>query len=706
MKQWHQSQGQQNPDLQAVFVSLQKSSNKLWDYCVGALNKCLDEFLHFSARGELFVATEPGVEDSLWRAELDSFHKILLMTGTFLSLKHCFLNVKSDDPLDPFTKIANSTSNSSYLLLEKLSDVCRRHLRTVHVEAMNAIGRKLASENWTLQTFSNHNVTVDSNSTIQNSKHFLRRCLVAYEYDIFRINFEIEDFTGCPFADIVSRCDLFDVSRFPRAESLSKCPVPLDSHDTADSGSTPRTCILELLDAIIHDSIINETMGLAPQSVAKELVGWLSRLLVTIYHLPLIAEDVSAVVANLCDLYITTVLRLCAGSAKSESILLGDDPTSPYCQIPEDFPPILRDENSARSPIFSSFRKNRRQSSFVKIPGTSSVLSTALDAEICAPLPRDSVDVKQLNDFVKRAQSSLKDVVNLDMVNTWMVDPVADNPEEQASEVARLLAKRQAAILGCMFVAGLVDAFSASARQFLSALKISTFSDSVVLRSLLSYNRTLLKVTPLLVQVASQIACARAVGTASIVRDIMKVASGWEEAKLHEHPNDYVDVVTDICSFIWGYLVASAKLPQKILKSTWKNLVQACYLSMLEGFARVPCCSTEGRALMKLDLACFNAGIAPESVSERLESILPVIKPPIVHPDRGMGYVDTFVKVFYYPKDDAMQWIAENYSNYHLNHALALANSIAASNPANFAESYNESAEYIKSIYLRSGKIS
>jgi fucose 4-O-acetylase-like acetyltransferase len=166
-----------------------------------------------------------------------------------------------------------------------------------------------------------------------------------------------------------------------------------------------------------------------------------------------------------------------------------------------------------------------------------------------------------------------------------------------------------------MFVAGLVDAFSASASQFLSALQISTFSDRVVLRSLRSYNRTLLNVTPLLVQVASQIACARAVGTASIVSDIMKVAFGWEEAKLHDYPNDYVDVVTDRCCFIWGYFVASAKLPQQVMKNTWKNLVQACYLSMLEGFARVPCCSSEGRALMKLDLACLMQESHPRALA-------------------------------------------------------------------------------------------
>jgi hypothetical protein len=74
MKQWHQSQGQENPKLQAVFVSQQKSSNKLRDYCAAVV-------LHFSAVGELCIASETGVDDSLWRVELDSFHQTLMMVS-------------------------------------------------------------------------------------------------------------------------------------------------------------------------------------------------------------------------------------------------------------------------------------------------------------------------------------------------------------------------------------------------------------------------------------------------------------------------------------------------------------------------------------------------------------------------------------------------------------------------------------------------
>ena len=81
---------------------------------------------------------------------------------------------------------------------------------------------------------------------------------------------------------------------------------------------------------------------------------------------------------------------------------------------------------------------------------------------------------------------------------------------------------------------------------------------------------------------------------------------------------------------------------------------------------------------MALDLASFAAGISPGSVVERLDHAVELAsKPPSIEPLFNMRYVDTYVKVFYYPKDDVMNWVAENYPNYKLNHVLALV--IAAS---------------------------
>jgi hypothetical protein len=85
------------------------------------------------------------------------------------------------------------------------------------------------------------------------------------------------------------------------------------------------------------------------------------------------------------------------------------------------------------------------------------------------------------------------------------------------------------------------------------------------------------------------------------------------------------------------------------IENVWKNVVTGGYMILLDGFSRVPFCSTEGRALMSMDLASYSSGTSRREVSERLEGHAGASPPPIITTDRGMAYVDTCVKVFYFP---------------------------------------------------------
>lgn len=53
---------------------------------------------------------------------------------------------------------------------------------------------------------------------------------------------------------------------------------------------------------------------------------------------------------------------------------------------------------------------------------------------------------------------------------------------------------------------------------------------------------------------------------------------------------------------------------------------------------------------MSMDLASFSAGIDVYSIVERLADELFSV-PPRVSPNRGMRYVDMYIKVFYYPEE-------------------------------------------------------
>jgi hypothetical protein len=79
-------------------------------------------------------------------------------------------------------------------------------------------------------------------------------------------------------------------------------------------------------------------------------------------------------------------------------------------------------------------------------------------------------------------------------------------------------------------------------------------------------------------------------------------------------------------------------------------MIEGSYACLLEGFALIPYCSTEGRALMSMDLASFAAGIHPSAVMDRLEYQVEYPVPPKPDLAKGMLYVDTYIKGFYYPQ--------------------------------------------------------
>lgn len=71
---------------------------------------------------------------------------------------------------------------------------------------------------------------------------------------------------------------------------------------------------------------------------------------------------------------------------------------------------------------------------------------------------------------------------------------------------------------------------------------------------------------------------------------------------------------------------------------------------LLDAFAKVPFCSTEGRALMSMDLASYASGTQFRSIAAKLEGYP---QATIVFNDftsyRSMAYVDTYIKLFYFP---------------------------------------------------------
>ena len=109
---------------------------------------------------------------------------------------------------------------------------------------------------------------------------------------------------------------------------------------------------------------------------------------------------------------------------------------------------------------------------------------------------------------------------------------------------------------------------------------------------------------------------------------------------MNEYANDYVGSLCGRCACIWASLsVSPRKLPASLRRIAWEAVVNSAYSSLLEGFSRVAHCSTEGRALMSIDLADFTAGVHPSAVMERLEYQAEYEAPPKTNSEIGIRYV-------------------------------------------------------------------
>lgn len=100
---------------------------------------------------------------------------------------------------------------------------------------------------------------------------------------------------------------------------------------------------------------------------------------------------------------------------------------------------------------------------------------------------------------------------------------------------------------------------------------------------------------------------------------------------------------------LWCSLYNAKKIPVGAIERVWTYVVEGAFASLLDGFSRIPMCSTEGRALMSMDLASLASAMRDNGLQERLKGHASVPKPPQVKTDRGMAYVDTYIKIFYYP---------------------------------------------------------
>ncbi|CAB9511403.1 Coiled-coil domain containing 132 [Seminavis robusta] len=710
---------QKERSVDSIRLAWMQTRETLWKRCEGVLIQCLEEYLQFASHESFFK--DPTSGELKWRLHLEEMHNLLKLTEQFSSLRSRF---HTD------SHAMSSPCDIDGDLKEKLCDVFRKHLRFVHVEAMNALGSSLSQENWEMVALKQLSEFEKSSKLAQSeARPVLPTLLIGAILDSSR---EINESITPTRCAKTCRRSLFAGDQQKSAAANPFLVVgdkePPLSEPARQDESEPSTRIPHG-DTEVY-KMINEFLSsggeeassftrLASKSLAKVFFTRIARLLVIMGKLPLVTEDVSVVFANLCDLYFTTVFRICVGSASTERIILGLDRPSlielnqqPHLPMsspgksdkPPSSPPLFGFRRRSSSSSLSGRRRNSMQS--IELPAT-------LEADLCAPLFCDSSSLTSTRAFIERAQLTLRDIVLLDKVDQWITDPVTVTPssnnngssseEEDDRFVVKAISnleKRMGAAWSCLGIAALLDATCVVARKKLCESR-SGRAHCSDLSTLEHYKEAALKTVSKLIQLASKVSTMRAIMARRVVSEVIQVGPGWEECKLNEHPNEYIESLASRCACIWAALsISPNKLPDGVRKSIWEHMIEGGYVCLLDGFARIPYCSTEGRAQMNMDLASFSAGIQPSAVMERLEYQVEYPAPP--KPNlTSRNRVDTFIKVFYYPKKDVMAWIIENHEHYSLNHCLSLVTNAyrGSENGGKDGASMEEAVELVKKMF-------
>uniref|UniRef100_A0A7S3VDF8 Syndetin C-terminal domain-containing protein n=1 Tax=Chaetoceros debilis TaxID=122233 RepID=A0A7S3VDF8_9STRA len=504
--------------------------------------------------------------------------------------------------------------------------LCERFTRGAHVGAMTELGTMMATETWDLlpvpvEQDTNMN-TNDDNPTValrNGIQNYLKDLTVAgsssrrhISQPLWKNHFTIRG----KKQHLLSFCE--DGNPFMPIEAPDDdsahvaASITCNHHDCDDA--TARNCELanKLYDKVIpFFNCSSGELTLGTKSSLNGLVRWTRRLLIIHSKIPLVSEQISNILINLYDLYFVTVFRLCSSSGFEETILLKNQPRSDTIfneRFPQDLPPSkaqLRNMQSLHQRLHRSNSHSLRRNTSVDNQSSSSIkaintlVSKHCEADIHAPLSSNKESIAKVNKFMRRGQKALCSMVNLDQIEKWSLFRRDSSDRDERVFAAKCLEKRAAAASSLLFVACL---FETSFRTFLAGSSTDLEKESSS-QPLENYLKDMLDSINCVYILCLQIASTRAISSRNIILNIVLKGSGWTDSKLNEHCNSYIDDLSDRYVALWIHLSTSPlKASKKILHDIWESIVESGCLALLEGISRVYDCSTEGRALMSMDL--------------------------------------------------------------------------------------------------------
>ena len=576
-------------DLKQIEKAIRSSKVDIWKRCEQVLAKCLDQYHHFAAKKTLF--SRDGNDDGMtWAEDLEGLHDVLRLSQQFLSLGHEFLDT---DQMESAQVTSLKDFNSKSELREKLCEVFRRHLRSIHIEAMTLLGASLFNESWRLMPLKVGRSMVDLNGRVDGQHRRKRmqevcgmgmfRCgvftilVLSHPYLLCTCQYLLNAIRACSVSPVEMKARYWQNSlsaqsngespdvlgtiktsgnpfllKASKVESsyINGSRVSLDSNESRqpsrqgslssddENATKVFSSLCELLDNE-HAAV----PAIATEAVNSVLVKWTCRLLTVMLKLPLVVDDATKIVRDLCDLYFITVFRLCAGNGKNERIILGIDPVDPLLSQ-EELDQGIRSPRSSFKKEASGFMARLSGSSSVghrrggsgRDSGPLPVLSRHVEAEVCAPLPSSITDITMLRGFIVSGQVNLENVVKLEKLEQRLKDPSHHQSATEAEYIVELvhtLKKRQASAWSCLLVAALLDVTRGHIEttltvSFLDEMLGVTGSQATaeheetvsIFDSITSYSKAVADVVPHLVNVCSRIACLHAIQSGRVVNEV------------------------------------------------------------------------------------------------------------------------------------------------------------------------------------------
>eukprot|EP00742_Colponemidia_sp_Colp-10_P007504 GILJ01008088.1.p1 GENE.GILJ01008088.1~~GILJ01008088.1.p1 ORF type:complete len:1012 (+),score=165.37 GILJ01008088.1:151-3186(+) len=137
----------------------------------------------------------------------------------------------------------------------------------------------------------------------------------------------------------------------------------------------------------------------------------------------------------------------------------------------------------------------------------------------------------------------------------------------------------------------------------------------------------------------------------------------WDIKDLSSENTTYVDDLLSQFGEVGKHLttVGGGAVPHSVQLMIMEQTIIHAMHQLVEGYSRVKKCTTEGRALMSIDLSAFQRGL--EGVTA-------------VRPIPQWQYVDLYIKAWYNPPEHLVPWIQEH-TEYQVKHHIALFLSVA-----------------------------